>query len=494
MILFLSGCAPMVVNKTGNDASLIPAQWSVQAPNGENTALLPVSTNVSPYGGGLLKWWQRFNDPILSSVVEQSLKSNLTIIGAQASLRQARALRDQAEAGLLPLVSSSVSAQHNTLGRHTSTNTYSAGFDASWELDIFGGNRQALNASEAVVAASIANLGDIQTSVTAEVAIDYIILRSVQARLLIARENLKSQEATQQLTQWRLQAGLVTELEVQQAIAAVEQTRAQIPVLQTSLDQTRHAISVLSGQAPSALSEVLSTAVIVPQAGSDLALDVPAETLRQRPDIRAAEYQVSAAMSRVAQADAARFPNFRIGGSLGLSAARLSALGDSGSLVSALLAGVTLPIFNGGALRAQVRVQQALFDLSTATYRATVLAALAGVEDVLVALRDDRDRLISLRRAADAAENAAGLARQRFSSGLIDFQVVLDTQRTQLLTQDAVAIAYANISTDQIRLYKALGGGWSSGLSGLPGLTSAKEAVESDQQLPIDVNLPSHHL
>lgn len=447
LLLILCSCAAIAPQPTAPVAIEIPAAWS--------------AANISAMTGNpsLAQWWSRFNDPLLSDLVAQALRANTSVNSAQAALQQARALRDVTAAALLPTVDSSASAQRSRADGH-SANRFKVGLDASWELDIFGANRSALAASEATVLASAASLGDVQVSIAAEVALSYITLRSSQALLAIASDNLASQLETLQLTQWRLQAGLVTSLETEQARAAAEQTRAQLPTLQTRIEQTGHALAVLTGQPPAALAMVLAAARPVPQAADDLALSIPAETLRQRPDVRAAEDQVTAAAARVAQADAALAPNFQIGGSLGLNALTLGALTHGASVVSVLLAGVSLPVFDGGARLAQVRAQQAALDQAYADYQGTVLTALKDVEDALVALRGDRERLLSLQRAAEAAGNAALLARQRYSSGLIDFQTVLDTQRTQLNTQEIVAAARADLSADYVRLYKALGGGW----------------------------------
>ncbi|MHB1114657.1 MAG: TolC family protein, partial [Acidovorax defluvii] len=181
---------------------------------------------------------------------------------------------------------------------------------------------------------------------------------------------------------------------------------------------------------------------------------------RQRPDVRAAEQRIAAALARVSQADAARYPDFRISGNLGLRALTVGALTNGSSIASALLASVSMPLMDGGAARAQVRVQEAALEQARVGYEASVLTALKDVEDALVALRGDRERLVRLQAAADAAGNAALLAQQRYSSGLIDFQSVLETQRTLLSTQDSVAATVASISADHVRLYKALGGGW----------------------------------
>ena len=451
MALAVQGCASLA----SQTQQCVAPVW-VEVPSAWSTG--DVS---SPTGNRLVaQWWQRFGDDTLTRLEAQAQQANTSVKSAQAALRQARALSDAAAAALWPTLGLSASAQHNTAGHESRGNQFQAGLDAGWELDIFGVNRQALAASEANAEASAASLGDVQVSIAAEVALDYFALRSAQARLAIAADNLASQAETLQITQWREQAGLVTNLESEQARAQTEQTRAQIPVLQTAIEQSFHALAVLAGQPPAALSSILSVAAPIPRAADDLTLSLPAETLRQRPDVRAAELQVTAALARVAQADAARLPNFRLGGSLGLNAATVGALGNSASVVSSLLANVAMPLFDGGALRAQVRVQQAALEQARSAYQAAVLKALQEVEDALIALRGDRDRLAHLQQAADAATNAAQLARLRYASGLVDFQTVLDTQRTQLGTQDSVAVAGADLGADHVRLYKALGGGW----------------------------------
>ncbi len=445
-MLAIHGCASVSPQRT--EPFEIPAAWSV--------------ADVSATDGtaSLAQWWLRFDDPLLEHLVAQALRANTGVKSAEAALRQARALRDVAAAALLPTVDGSASAQRGFAGEHTTGNTFRAGLDASWELDIFGANRSALAASEASAGASAASLGEVRVSIAAEVALAYITLRNAQVRLAIADDNLASQLETLQITQWRLQAGLVSSLDAEQAASTAEQTRAQLPALRTVIAQSGHALAVLSGQPPAALSMVLAESGPVPQAADTLALNIPAETLRQRPDVRAAEYQVTAAVARVSQADAALAPSFQLGGSLGVAALTLDTLATRSSVVGALLGSVSMPLFNGGALRAQVRAQQAALDQAYEAYDAVVLAALQEVEDALIALRGDRERLSSLRRAAEAAANAALMARERYGSGLIDFQTVLDTQRTQLNTQDSVAGANADLSADHVRLYKALGGGW----------------------------------
>jgi outer membrane protein, multidrug efflux system len=417
----------------------------------------------------LAAWWQGFDDPLMTSLVSRALTSNTTVNGAQAAVRQAQALRDVAAAGLRPTLGSSASAQRGSAGGDTTGNRFQLGLDGQWVPDLFGARRSAVDATESVAAAIVASLGDAQVKVAAEVALNYILLRTAQARLAIANNNLSSQKETLQITDWRQQAVLVTTLEVEQARAAAAQTQASLPLLQTSIEQTAHALAVLVGQAPAALQSELGLATpasadasrTVPQSRSDFALTIPADTLRQRADVRAAEFQVAAALARVGQAEAQRWPSFSIGGSIGLSAISAAALTNGASVLGSVLASVSWPVFDGGAARAQVRAQQTALEQAQQSYRAAVLVALKDVENALVALRGDRLRVASLRVAADAASSAAVLARQRYSSGLVDFQTVLETQRNQLSTQDSVVSASADVGNDQVRLFTALGGGWS---------------------------------
>jgi NodT family efflux transporter outer membrane factor (OMF) lipoprotein len=414
----------------------------------------------------LAQWWQRFDDPLLTAQVSQALQFNTDVRSAQAALRQSRALRDGKAAGLGPSVNASASAQRSRSGGNDATDSFQTGFDASWEPDVFGGQRSAVSAAEADAQAAQASLAQVQVSMAAEVAVTYIDLRGLQARLAIARSNLAAQMETLQIARWRAQAGLASSLDVEQAVAASEQTGAQIPSLVTSLAQDFSSLAVLTGQPQAGLQNSLSADAarvgVVPQASASLAVAFPAQTLRQRPDVSAAEHRVSAALARVAQADAARYPSFQIAGSLGLRSLTLGALTNGASVAQSLLAGISIPLFDGGAARAQIRAQEAALEQSRLAYQATMLNVLKDVEDALAALQGDSERLMRLQTASGAAANADSMARQRYSSGLIDFRTVLDTQRTLLSTQDAVASTRASLSADHVRLYKALGGGWTS--------------------------------
>jgi len=409
----------------------VPAQWSEAA---------------SGRAESLHAWWQRFGDRQLDALVEDAIAQNTRVASARAAVQQAQALRDLAGAALWPTLAGSASVQRGRAGGQSTGNRWQAGLDARWSPDVFGGRHSAIDAGEAAALSSAATLVDVQVQIAAEVALDYILLRTTQARLAIAGDNLASQQETLQITQWREQAGLVTALDTEQARAAAAQTRALLPALQTGIAQTMHALSVLSGRAPGTLAAQLAPVLPPPQASDEFTLSIPAETLRRRADVRAAEFGVLAARARVDEAEAARWPDFSLAGSLGTGAATLGALTNGASVVSSIIASLAVPLLDGGAARAQVHVQDAALLQADEAYRAAVLGALKDVEDALVALRGDRLRLDSLRVAAASAASAATLARQRYRSGLVDFQVVLETQRSQLGTQDSVAVARADIA------------------------------------------------
>lgn len=442
-VLLLAGCARPLPTTLSTPMAL-PAQWAEPAPSGARTAA---------------QWWRSIGDPTLVELVDAALRANTDVALARANLRAARAARAEAAAALWPAVSASVAAQRSRGAGRADGNLFDAGLDASWETDLFGGTRHGVAAQEALSEASAATLASVQVSVAAEVALAWVDLRGAQARSAVARENLASQRETLQISCWRQQAGLATSVEVEQAVAAVEQTRAQVPTLRAAAANAAHALAVLTGQAPAALAQRLAQPAPLPQPPDDVAVAIPAAVLRQRPDVLASEQQLRAAAERVAQADAQRFPDLRVAASLAWSGTTLGGLGSAAAARS-LLASVAQPVFDAGLRRAQVAGRQAQFEAAQESYRANVLRALQEVEDALAALAAVRDRVAALELALDAARNAALLATQRHASGLIDFQVVLETQRTLLNVQDSVAAAQAERAADHVRLYKALGGGW----------------------------------
>jgi multidrug efflux system outer membrane protein len=443
-LLGLAGCSTAPVSAPPL-APAVPAAWSAP-PAG-------VAVRVGP------AWWRRFDDHTLDQLTARAMLHNTSVEEARAALRSARASRAVAAASLWPAVDGTLTAERSKAGAAGASDVANASVGAAWEPDVFGARRAALQAGASEAQASAANLGALQLSVAADVAASYIALRGAQARLAIARENLANYVETRVLTAWRVQAGLLTVLEAEQANAASAQAAAQLPLLETAIAQLQHALAVLCGATPQALSAHLVAIRPIPDAGADPAPGVPAELLRQRPDVRAAEYQVSAALARVGQADAARYPLFRLAGTIGLRSPGTPTRGVH-SLLTSLLGSVASTLFDGGAARAQVQVQQGALDQARARYRYSVLNALREVEDGLTALAGERTRLAQLRLAAAAAESAALLARQRYGGGLVDFQTVLETQRSLFSSRDQVASSATSVGIGQVRLFQALGGGW----------------------------------
>ncbi len=460
-LLILMSCIGLAACAAGPDYAppdlAAPPAWSRLA-----TGDAPMFEGADP--GDLSRWWERFGDPLLSDLAAEALRENQDLHAARARLRQARARAGAASADFFPDLNASASGRTSRSSKETggggTREFYSAGLDASWELDVFGGVRRSVEAARADLAAAAAGLRDVQVSLMAEVAMNYVQVRSLQTRIDIARDNLKSQAETLQLTTWRAQAGLVGAQDVEQARANLEQTRARMPSLQISLAEAEHSLDILLGKPPGTLRPRLAGGGDLPTPPERVAVGIPADVLRQRPDVRAAERTLAGETARVGVAEAARYPAFRLSGSIGLEALTIGALGNSGAGASSLLAGVSAPLFNAGRLRRQVEIQDAAREQALAGYRQAVLDALRDVENALVALARNQERAMSLKRAAEAAGKAAAMARQRYAAGLIDFQPVLDTDRTELSVEDNLAGARADGALALIQLYKALGGGW----------------------------------
>jgi len=436
---------------------------SLQSPllrsSAENTQTADDANASNAVAPALPTWWRTFNDPLLQTLIDQALLANPTIESSRGAVQQARALREAELASQRPQLSLSGSLQRNKADDASSV-TARTGLDASWELDIFGANRSALANRDAEIVVALTNLRDVQLSMTAELALAYVQLRGLQAQLDIAQRNLISQRETLQITQWRAQAGLLTSLEVEQALTATAQTEAQIPLLRSNLGKARHSLAVLTGKTPTELDTLLQTVQPVPQAPARVADVIETDRLRQRADLRAAEARITAALASVDAADAARWPKFKLGGSVGLTALTLAGLSNGASVATQVLASMAVPLLDGGAINANVKVQEASVVQARANFQSALLTALKEVEDAVLAWRNDQLRLVSLQQAATAAENAALLAQNRYASGLIDFQTVLQTQRTLLSAQDSLAGVQADLSSDYVRLVKAVGGAW----------------------------------
>lgn len=420
----------------------------------------------------LARWWEQLADPTLTSLIARAVEGSPDARVAQARLQQARALQAQAAAELWPTVGAAGSTTVRRSGQravgldgqtsivNVNTGSYGGSLDASWEPDIFGGNRQGRDSATADLQAVAADLAGIHVALAADVATSYLELRTLQARLDVAERNAASQAETLELTGFRAQAGLVTELDVEQARANLEQTRAALPTLEAAARQAMFRLATLAGAEPGAFVAELTPVTALPAVPETLAFGIPADTLRQRPDVQAAERRVAAETARLAQADARRLPSFQLSGSVGAEV--LKGAGSAGtSVATSLLASVFQPVFDRGRIRQQIAAQGAVQAQAVATYEGTVLTALEDVERALVAFERSRDRLDALEAAAAAADSAASLARTQYAAGLIDFQTVLSTERTVLSVQESVAVTTGDRMAALVQLYRALGGGWS---------------------------------
>lgn len=450
----------------------IAPQWSAAA--------------VGPAGktADLAAWWRGFHDPLLDKLVDGAIAGNLDLQLAQARIRAARAARIAAAAPLWPSLAGSASAtrSHGVPGASGASgggasgagrggagqppvvtqNLFEAGLDASWEIDIFGGTRRAVESAGDELAATIDDRHATLVSLLGEIATDYVELRSAQTRREIARDSLASEEDTLALTRAKFAAGLGSALDVAQAEAAVATTRAAIPGLATSVRAAIHELSVLTGAPPETLAPELAPAAPIPVMSTGAALGLPAELLRRRPDIRAAERRVAEANAEIGVAVANEFPSFALAGSFGFNASRIGDLGDTDARSWSFGPSVSLPIFNAGKLAAETDQKRALWQEAVIAYRTTVLTAAREVEDAIAAYDNEREHETTLAQSVAAYREALALSRDLYSRGLTSFLDVLDAERSLYTTQDQLAQSDAALSTDLVSLFKALGGGWSA--------------------------------
>jgi NodT family efflux transporter outer membrane factor (OMF) lipoprotein len=415
----------------------------------------------------LARWWTTLKDLTLSRLVNMAVAGNLSLKEAKARVREARARRAISKAAQFPTLDATGSASHSRSSGRTggdrTVDLYRLGFDASWELDLFGGVRRSVEAAEADLEATQEALSDALVSLLAEVALNYIDVRSFQTRISVAEANLNAQEETCNITRWRYQAGLTTQLDVEQATYNLEQTRSQLPSLRTSLEQAKNRIAVLLGERPGALDSELEEHKPIPVTPLEVAVGVPADVLRRRPDVRKAERELAAQTARIGVAAADLYPKFSLAGSIGLEALSTGKALDRDSFrTSSIAPGITWPIFKAGAIISNIEVQSALQEQKLIRYRATVLTALEEVENALTAYAHQQLRRKSLKEASQAARRAVGLAQDQYSSGIVDFQLVLDAQRSLFSIEDQLAQSEREVTANLIALYKALGGGWTS--------------------------------
>jgi NodT family efflux transporter outer membrane factor (OMF) lipoprotein len=413
----------------------------------------------------LSAWWSVLQDPQLSSLEARAVAGNLNLKAATARIREARALRGVSSAGFFPTVDTSAAVSR----RRSSANSgaggvselYSTGFDADWELDLFGGIRRSVEAAEASLEATEEEHYALQVSLLAEVALNYVALRSFQTRLDVNRENVLAQQESYELNASRYQAGLIDELVVQESLRILESTRALSPALEGEINAAKNSLAVLLGEQPGSLHAELAAHQPLPGLPISVVVGIPAETLRRRPDVRRAERNLAAQTARIGVATADLYPKFRLFGSVGLESLSAGDLFKGTSKTWGFGPSVSWNLFDAGRLRRNIDVQTARQEQALLEYELTVLRAQEEVENALFSYAQEQLRRDSVRKASQAAIRAEELARDRYQAGLVDFSNVLDAQRAKLLLRDESARSDGIVIANLVRLYKALGGGWS---------------------------------
>lgn len=498
-----------------------PEGWSSLDPQAIATQPAGPTTQPSPQPADAATWWKELSDPTLDSLINRAIESNLTLKVATARVREARAFRTSVAADLWPQIASSGSyrysgASQNTGPKssdpsvlkdarntaittaaqgliagqgidpatvassaanravtgvisnkladdgqsHRGSNLFQAGFDASWEIDVFGGIRRGVEAAEAEIQAAVEDERSVLVSLIAEVALNYVELRGFQRRLEIALDNIEIQRNSLALTEQRFGAGFAAGLDVAQARSQLASTTSQVPALMDAIRRSIYQLSVLLGQTPDALVAELEQAAPIPANPPDVPIGLPSDLLRRRPDIRFAERQLAAATARIGEATADLFPRFSLNGSFGLASRNINNLVKRDSILWSVGPAVSWPVFQGGRILANIEIQNAVQEQAFATYQQTVLTAFQEVETALSAYQNEQVRRQSLAQAVEASETSAKLSKDLYAQGLAEFLNVIDSQRALYATQDALVQSDTAVITDLIALYKALGGGW----------------------------------
>ena len=477
----VSGCGILAVGPDFRSPEVTVDESAVRAPG----AGWPMTTNLTETGEfkpapaaedprtelkaeEIRTWWRQFNDELLSDLVENAVSNNRTFLMAQQRLEQARWRYAGSWADVMPHFTGvgSASRAHASgngsagANAYTRRDTFRAGFDATWELDVFGGVRRGIEEADARMAKAHCDLADAWVSLSSEIGIQYVALRTVQDRLKVARANLVIQTETYDILKSRLQSGIGDELAVNQAKYNVEQTRATIPNLLAKEESLMNALAVLAGTMPGALHSRLQVQtdrdwLVEPKKLSKIPLDV----MRSRPDVRAAEFALAAQVAHVGVAESFLFPKFYLNGSLGMESIKMSKFLDRDSLYGSLGPSVSWPIFQGGNIYANLKAEESAMDEAALNYELTIQTAFSEVRSAYSAYSQEYHRYESLKGAVKAAKDAEAISQDLYKNGLSDFNNVLDAQRSLLALEEALTVSRGEITQDLIALYKALGGG-----------------------------------
>jgi multidrug efflux system outer membrane protein len=463
-LLFLAACKTV-----GPDYER--PKTETRLPTGFNA---PDDPALAPGRDDLENWWEVFEDPQLTSLIERAAKQNLDVRIAIARVNESRARIDIANAARSPQVGLGGGAGAAALGGMAG-GAYSVGIDAGWELDVWGKIDRQVEAATAEFEATVEDQRDVMVTLYAEVARHYLAVRSYQERLQAAQHNIAAQREILKITQARSDAGLSSRLDVAQAERVLADSEADVPPLRIQLVRSTNTIGVLLGQFPKDLYDELSTDKPIPVPPEKVAVGVPANLVRQRPDIRGAERRLAAQTARIGVATADLYPQFSLGGSLGLANFGAGNLFDAGAR-GFLGPSMRWTLFDGGRIRSQIKVEDYRVEQALLTYESTVLQALEEVESAITAFLESRLRAQSVARAAEIAREELRLGMFLYKEGLIDFQNVLGAERALFNLENREADARGEASTSLVRLYKALGGGWD------PDKTAKPDPKKYDEQ------------
>ncbi|MCC6681411.1 MAG: efflux transporter outer membrane subunit [Phycisphaeraceae bacterium] len=476
----LSGC--MVGPDYQSPAATVPAAYQELRPG--------LATNDP--AAGEIRWWRLFDDPQLSVLVEEAIVANNNIAVAEARMHEARAARQIAQSLLYPQASVGASVlrvrgSESALGvPNLEGELFQVGFDATWVVDVFGGTRRMIESSKAIEQGIAAERRGVVLMVAAETARAYMELRGMQRELQVARMTLQEQQQTLTVTEDRRTNGLASDLEVVRARTEVESTASEIPPLEQAIRQYIHVLSTLLGQQPTALNGELEPTAPIPQPPIQLAVGVPSDLLRRRPDIQAAERQLAAATAQVGVAVAQLFPQVVFGGTAGLASQHSDDLfnGNSSHGSSDYYAAgpfINWTIFDGGRRKASIKFSEAQVDAAKAYYQDTVLRAFREVESSLVAVDRSRAQVENLQRLSISAREAASIARRDYEHGILDQLTVLDAQRQANRADMLLTQGQMSLGVNMVVLYKALGGGWEVVEPASAGQTTAQDPLKKEE-------------
>ena len=430
---------------------------------------------VTQQRGPEVEWWRVFKDPTLDELIALAAQQNLSLQMAGIRIYEARAQ--------LGIIIGDQFPQSQTAGfdykseRITKStglareidkftdfnptfNDWQIGFDAGWELDIWGRVRRGVQAASASLAAQVATYDDVLVTLSGDVATAYVTIRALQNGIALVNQNVATQAESLRITELRFKNGVTTELDVQEATALLNNTKASVPSLDTDLSKAKNALAVLLGITPAQVGKYVDRSGAIPRPPAQVGLGIPADLLRRRPDIRAAELRAAAAAAQIGVAKADLYPSFGISGAIGLKATDLGSLFQGQSLTGMINPGISWNILNYGRIRNNVRVQDAKYQELIVNYQRVVLKAYAEVEDALAGFMNAKREAIFLARAVNASRAASKIAMEQYRDGTADYTRVLNTQQELLHAEERLTAVRADVVTNLIAVYKGLGGGW----------------------------------